>query len=188
MAAVVSLTSIVVGGWWTYSHFIEFREGAENLNVTLTSQTTHITTGAALLTIDVALKNIGKVPIIAERLDPNDPNYWCTSCGLDITVIVYDDASKGRSSTDRIIDWDSGGGGTKYVVNHYNVLQHYPGHNYALGPGVEYHETAIVQVDTGKLYAIRARFFSANGWTNADIKYVYVSPEKSASVAEYKPE
>lgn len=179
LSNLISIVAVIMGGWWTYAHFIAFREGDENLSVSVAAVVGQPVANKSVTIVDIALKNIGKVPIWAESAEKSASSSWADHSGCELTVIEYDDYSQGQSDSQNVIDWQEGGGNKRIVVKDYNVLRGYRAFkrgNYVMNPGVEYHESVAIPTSSGKLYAIRARFFSANGWSNSDIKYVYVNP------------
>lgn len=175
---VVTIIAIIVGGWWTYSNFIRFKEGAENLAVTVQATAGKAVNGKAITIIDVSLKNIGKVPVTAGVLVTKTiRGKKMDFSGCEITVIEYDTDSRKPESTAALIDWDNEEVGSKTVIDHYNILDGYAAFrngNYVLNPGVEYHESMAFSAVPGKLYGIRARFFSEQEWSNSDIKYLSI--------------
>jgi hypothetical protein len=172
---LASTIAMLIGGWWAYEQFNVQRTNAENLFVSLASRVVASDTDSPVLIVDITLKNIGKVPVWAGKRvgDSGD----VVGEGLELTVIEYEDRSEGESASQRIIDWDKGGGEQDYIVDKYNLIGSYYAYrngSYMLNPGVEYHEAGAVPVTPSKLYAIRVRFFGLAGWTAADFDYVYV--------------
>jgi hypothetical protein len=149
------------------------REDAQNLAISLNPRLVATDTDSPLIIADVTLKNIGRVPIWAgARVDDSSPGEGC-----ELTVIEYENHAVGKAADVQIIDWSDGGGEHRYLLEKYNLLSSYTSYrkgSYVLNPGVEYHEAGVVPVTKGKLYGVRARFFTEEGWTAADIAYVYV--------------
>jgi hypothetical protein len=169
---IISTAAILVGAWWAYRQFYVHREDAHNLIVELKPRIVATDTGSPVLIADVYLTNIGKVAIW-----PAQPKTVTSGEGCELSVIEYSDPSKGQSDDLPIIDYDRGGGRVVRRLTKHNLLSHYAAYahgNYVLNPGSKYHETSAIPVSRGKLYCLRVRFFTQEGWTSADFAYVYV--------------
>lgn len=180
LSKAAGIIALVVGAWWTYSQFTIHRENAENVNITIEPKVIAEGTDAPLILANVTIDNIGKVAVRAGRYNEEHE-------GLELTVIEYKDPKRGIGPNKQVIDWELGGDAppsSEWPVVAYNMIGEYKAYkngNYNLNPGSKYKESVAVPAKPGKLYLLRVRFFSENGWSASDLAYIYTS---TATVAE----
>lgn len=179
LSKAAGIIALVVGAWWTYSQFTIHRENAENVNITLEPKVVAEGTDAPLILANVALDNIGKVPVRAGRYNKEHE-------GLELTVIEYKNPKKGIGQNKQVIDWELGGDAppsSEWPVVAYNMIGEYTAYkngNYNLNPGSKCKESVAIPAKPGKLYLLRVRFFSESGWSTSDLAYIYTSTATAA--------
>jgi len=182
---LLGVLAVLVAAWWTYTNFTVERTHDPTMVVTV-SPTVHPLRGdQVLLNVDVLMENIGKVAIKPKF--PRGPDE--RDLGLEISIVEIEPlrpdpaerAAEGEppaaEPSDRDIpwfDWTSGAGNPRPLLHKRNLLatnEDFRHHRYQLNPGVRYREPFACVVERGKLYAIRARFWTADG-SVADLVYV----------------
>lgn len=185
---VLGGAAILVAAWWTYTNFTVERTHDPTMEVTVSPSVHPLSGDRVLLNVDVFMKNIGKVairPRFPERDGERD-------LGLEISIVEIEPLRRGaapRKPGDTQppdteapdadpdmpwFDWTSGDGNPKPILLKRNLLaanEDYRHGRYQLNPGVKYREPFACVVERGKLYAIRARFWTAGG-SVADLVYV----------------
>jgi hypothetical protein len=171
---------IVVAAWWTYTNFTVERTHDPTMEVTVSPSMRPLRDGQVLLNVDVLLRNVGKVAIIpkfAESAAAHD-------VGLEISLVKIEPLAgntrtepDGASAADPAVpwfDWTSGDGRPTTVLLKRNLLasnEDFRLGRYQLNPGVRYREPFACLVERNRLYAIRARFWTADG-SVADLAYI----------------
>ena len=179
---------IVVAAWWTYTNFTVERTHDPTMEVTVAPTVRPLRDGQVLLNVDVLLRNVGKVAII--------PKFAKTAAahdvGLEISLVKIEPLagdtsaeSTGSSAADPAVpwfDWTSGDGRPATVLLKRNLLasnEDFRLGRYQLNPGVRYREPFACLVEQNRLYAIRARFWTADG-SVADLAYSDTFPGNDA--------
>lgn len=181
VSKVLGVIALMVAGWWTYTNFTVERTHDPTMEVTV-EPTVHPLDGSrVLLNVDVYLRNAGKVAIVPRfPADAADRDV-----GLEISivelepVVPVDDrpaapAAAGAEATVPWFDWTSGDGRPRAILYKRNLLasnEDYRQRRYQLNPGVRSREPFACVVERGRLYAIRARFWTDDG-SVADLVYV----------------
>ncbi len=164
--------ALIIGAWWSYSQFTIHRDNAENINIAIEPKLIAKNTKTPLILANVTIDNVGNVPVRSGRYDEEHE-------GLELTVIEYRNPAQGIGPNQQVIDWDLGGDAPPpkdWPVVKYNMIgqyQSYKSGNYNLNPGSKYKESVAIPAKPGKLYLLRVRFFSDNGWSTSDLSFVY---------------
>jgi hypothetical protein len=178
---------IVVAAWWTYTNFTVERTHDPTMEVTVAPTVRPLRDGQVLLNVDVLLRNVGKVAII--------PKFAKTAAaqdvGLEISLVKIEPLA-GDTSVEPAgatadpslpwFDWTSGDGRPATVLLKRNLLasnEDFRLGRYQLNPGVRYREPFACLVEQNRLYAIRARFWTADG-SVADLAYIDTFPGNGA--------
>jgi hypothetical protein len=183
--------AILVAAWWTYTNFTVERTHDPTMEVSVEPAVHPLEADKVLLNVDVFMRNIGKVAI-APRFPEKDGD---EDLGLEISIVEIEplrrdgpavaqasyvegaEAEKPEAEEEPAVpwfDWTAGDGAPKPILRKRNLLadnvdfQH---RRYQLNPGVRYREPFACVVDSDKLYAIRARFWTDEG-SVADLVYV----------------
>ena len=180
--------AIVVAAWWTYTNFTVERTHDPTMLVSMTPSVHALAGDQVLLNVDVFMENIGKVAI-KPRFPAAEPD---RDVGLEISIVEIEPLRRGATprkpgdtqppDTEAAdadpdmpwFDWTSGDGNPKPILLKRNLLaanEDYRHGRYQLNPGVRYREPFACVVERGRLYAIRARFWTAEG-SVADLVYV----------------
>lgn len=174
LATAIPVMGIVAAGIWNFYLFKLFGDGTENVIVNLKTEKQKLDTKTELVAIEVSVKNIGKVPVTAGQ----NPVY--SGEGLELTVIEFNSELVNSKS---FIDWDTGldcssdrseNNKCLFTLYKYNILGEYTAYknsSYTINAGSEIYERMVIKVKPNKLYGVRARFFSPQNWTGADIIY-----------------
>jgi hypothetical protein len=188
VSKVLGGLAIVVAAWWTYTNFTVERTHDPTMLVAMTPSVHALDGDQVLLNVDVFMENIGKVAI-KPRFPADQAD---RDVGLEISIVEIEPLR--RPATPRKpgdaqppdteaadadpdvpwFDWTSGDGNPKPILLKRNLLaanEDYRHGRYQLNPGVKYREPFACVVERGKLYAIRARFWTAEG-SVADLVYV----------------
>ena len=181
ISKVLGGLALLVAAWWTYTNFTVERTHDPTMLVTVSPSVHPLRDDKMLLNVDVFMQNIGKVaikPKFSEAADPHD-------LGLEISIVELQPLQGGSVKTDQPafadaapeipwFDWTLGDGNPKPILVKRNLLatnEDFRNGRYQLNPGVKYREPFACVVDRGKLYAIRARFWTADG-SVADLVYI----------------
>jgi hypothetical protein len=134
-----------------------------------------------LLNVDVFMRNIGKVAIM-----PRFPHQQGDGdVGLEISIVEIEPLRRDAAGVVQAshaeedpavpwFDWTAGDGAPKPLLGKRNLLADnvdFQRRRYQLNPGVRYREPFACIVDSDKLYAIRARFWTDEG-SVADLVYI----------------
>jgi len=188
VSKVLGGMAIVVAAWWTYTNFTVERTHDPTMLVSLTPTVHALGGDQVLLNCDVFMENIGKVAIKPRfAADETDRDV-----GLEISIVEIEplrrasvkpppgDATLPDTATADAdpdvpwFDWTSGDGNPKPILLKRNLLaanEDFRHGRYQLNPGVKYREPFACVVERGRLYAIRARFWTDEG-SVADLVYV----------------
>lgn len=168
-AHVATILAIVVGGWWTYTKFIEAKEGDWSVNLTVETDQIELKDNKTLIVFNVHLKNTGKVAAIAdldrgctlEVFEHRNPQCENTT---DVSQV------KTKFFTQPLIDWDpdhqQANGITKIVD--FNMLSRYQERNkdgklvnklISFNPGDEHHESEALIANKDVLYGYIVKFW-----------------------------
>lgn len=205
VSKLLGAVAIVVAAWWTYANFTVERTHDPTMVVSLSPHVHPLRGEQVLLNVDVFMENIGKVAI-----KPRFPGHAADrDVGLEISIVEIEplaeqgppaeqgDAEQGDAArvaeADPAVpwfDWTLGDGNPRTLLLKRNLLatnEDFRGRRYLLNPGVKYREPFACIVERGKLYAIRARFWTDRGAV-ADLVYVdTVSPGTGAATAAQVP-
>lgn len=182
ISKVVGIGATVIGGYWVYDQFTVHRENAQIVDISLDPKLQGMDSATPILSANVTLKNIGKVPVLAGRKDNHE--------GLELTVIEYNDPKTGIGKKEQVIDWEQGGGAPsadKWPVVGYNMLKQYDAYKsgtYLINPGATFKESVAIPVEKNKLYLLRVRFFLGNGSSVSDLAYVLASNDANNEKAK----
>ena len=183
VSKVLGACAILVAAWWTYANFTVERTHDPTMVVSLSPHVHSLPGAQVLLNVDVFMENIGKVAI-----KPRFPGHAADrDVGLEISIVEIEPLAEADRPTDRgngvqaeadpsvpWFDWTLGDGNPRTLLLKRNLLatnEDYRGRRYLLNPGVRYREPFACIVERGKLYAIRARFWTDRGAV-ADLVYV----------------
>lgn len=181
--------ALLVAAWWTYTNFTVERTHDPTMEVTITPNVQPLRDKQVLLNVDVFLQNIGKVAITPAYPRVEDGS----DLGLEISLIELDPmhhpstdsniSAAAQADQDEVswFDWTEGAGNPKKRLHKRNLLAtnaDFRNGRYQLNPGVRYREAFACLVERDKLYAIRARFWTAEG-SVADLIYVSTYDAKS---------
>ncbi|GDX95639.1 hypothetical protein LBMAG47_13030 [Planctomycetia bacterium] len=184
VSKVLGACAIVVAAWWTYANFTVERTHDPTMVVSLSPHVHPLRGEQMLLNVDVVMENIGKVaikPRFPGQADDRD-------VGLEISIVEIEplaeagpaaaanDAGQAAEADPPVpwFDWTLGDGNPRTLLLKRNLLatnEDYRGRRYLLNPGVRYREPFACIVERGKLYAIRARFWTDRGAV-ADLVYI----------------
>lgn len=173
LSKVVQIGAIVIGGFWTYNLFELYRDGSGNLDIKVEPKVIK-NSDQMLASVTIKLKNIGKVSIRTRPKTEEGEHE-----GLELTIIEYKSGEQiSATARDQVVDWNNAttNGKREWPVEKYNVLKDYAafqGGNFLLSAGGTDNESVVIPVKPNTLYGFRARFFSSDGWSNADIVYLY---------------
>ncbi|MFN9369477.1 MAG: hypothetical protein ACK6CT_12060 [Planctomycetia bacterium] len=186
VSKVLGAVAILVAAWWTYANFTVERTHDPTMVVSLSPRVHPLRGGEVLLNVDVLMENIGKVAI-KPRFSHKDER----DVGLEISIVEIEplaraarpaaeagsppaEPSEAADPAVRWFDWTLGDGNPRTLLLKRNLLatnEDYLRRRYLLNPGVKYREPFACIVERGKLYAIRARFWTDRGAV-ADLVYV----------------
>lgn len=177
VSKVVGGLAVVVAAWWTYTNFTVERTHDPTLEVSVEPAIRPLDDTRVLLNVDVFLRNVGKVAVMPRYAGPagND-------AGLEISIVELEPLRRSTDDTAATdgdpdvpwFDWTSGDGAPTPILFKRNLLtsnEDYRNSRYRLNPGVRYREPFACVVTRGRLYAIRARFWTDDG-SVADLVYV----------------
>lgn len=184
VSKMLGAVAIVVAAWWTYANFTVERTHDPTMVVSLAPHVHPLRGTQVLLNVDVFLENIGKVaikPRFAGQESDRD-------VGLEISIVEIEPlaarndtaspaAAEPTEASDPDVpwfDWTLGDGNPRALLVKRNLLatnEDYRQQRYLLNPGAKYREPFACIVERGKLYAIRARFWTDRGAV-ADLVYV----------------
>ena len=178
VSKVLGGLAVIVAAWWTYTNFTVERTHDPTLEVTIEPHVRPVDDRHVLLSVDVFLRNVGKVavaPRYAREAGQED-------AGLEISMVSLEPLRASTPNTSEVdgdpdvpwFDWTSGDGAPEAILRKRNLLasnEDYRQRRYQLNPGVRYREPFACIVERGKVYAIRARFWTDDG-SVADLVYV----------------
>lgn len=178
VSKVLGGLAVLVAAWWTYTNFTVERTHDPTMVVTLAPSVHPLRGDDVLLNVDVFLENIGKVAI-RPRFPAAESD---RDLGLEISIVEIAPLDDGKEAakppqgaTDVTwFDWTSGAGSPRPLLLKRNLLatnEDFRLGRYQLNPGVKYREPFACVVARGRLYAIRARFWTDEG-SVADLVYV----------------
>jgi len=189
VSKVLGGMALLVAAWWTYTNFTVERTHDPTMVVTV-SPTVHPLQGEqVLLNVDVFMENIGKVAIKPKFPREDEER----DLGLEISIVELeplhrgveertggiDEPAAGISERDvPWFDWTAGAGNPRPLLHKRNLLatnEDFRRGRYQLNPGVRYREPFACVVERGRLYAIRARFWTEEG-SVADLVYIDTFP------------
>ncbi len=168
---LVATAAIFIAGYWTYSTFLE--DHGHNLVVSVDVQQSAYDESRTLLSIEVTLKNIGKVQVRPDRRHEHEKQQDIKGEGCEITIDEYTIPEKPAEKL-LVLDFEEKDGDPQTILPKYNLLASYQSFqedNYVLNPGVEFHERMVVLVPKGKIYAVAAYFYT-DGGSIGDIRYI----------------
>lgn len=192
VSKLLGACAILVAAWWTYANFTVERTHDPTMVVSLSPHVHPLRGEQVLLNVDVFMENIGKVAI-----KPRFPGHAADrDVGLEISIVEIEPLAEAdrpaepvdvvQAEADPVVpwfDWTLGDGNPRTLLLKRNLLatnEDYRGRRYLLNPGVRYREPFACIVERGKLYAIRARFWTDRGAV-ADLVYVdTISPPAAA--------
>lgn len=183
VSKLLGACAILVAAWWTYANFTVERTHDPTMVVSLSPHVHPLHGEQVLLNVDVFMENIGKVAI-KPRFSGHAAD---RDVGLEISIVEIEplaEAGRPAEPVDGVqaeadpavpwFDWTLGDGKPRTLLLKRNLLatnEDYRGRRYLLNPGVRYREPFACIVERGKLYAIRARFWT-DGGAVADLVYV----------------
>lgn len=177
VSKVVGGLAVVVAAWWTYTNFTVERTHDPTLEVSVEPVIRPLDREHVLLNVDVFLRNVGKVAVVPRYAGPDRDD-----AGLEISIVELEPLRRSSADTAATdgdpdvpwFDWTSGDGAPTPILFKRNLLssnEDYRHARYRLNPGVRYREPFACVVSRGRLYAIRARFWTDDG-SVADLVYV----------------
>jgi hypothetical protein len=184
VSKMLGAIAILVAAWWTYANFTVERTHDPTMLVSLVPHVHSLRGEQVLLNVDVFMENIGKVAIKPRfPAGESDPNV-----GLEISIVEIEPlaaesgpAAPARAEADPAadppvpwFDWTLGDGNPRTLLLKRNLLatnEDFQNQRYLLNPGVRHREPFACIVERGRLYAIRARFWTDRGAV-ADLVYV----------------
>lgn len=174
LGKVVTPLGILIGGWWAYDNFHTEKTHGQTLTVSIGASQVEFDAGQVLLSVDIKLNNVGRVPVSVSRLKDKIET---RGEGCELSIRRYKMLSSSGSPV-VLLNWREGPGNwsSEEVIDKYNVLKGSPafeGGNYVINPGLEVHERTSVMLSKGFVYAVRARFWHGGG-SMSDLIYVYV--------------
>ncbi len=178
VSKVLGGLAVVVAAWWTYTNFTVERTHDPTLEVMIEPQVRPIDDRQVLLSVDVFLRNVGKVAVAPRYAVEEDRE----DAGLEISMVAIEPLRTSTTNTPAVdgdpdvpwFDWTSGDGAPETILHKRNLLasnEDYRLGRYQLNPGCRYREPFACIVERGKIYAIRARFWTDDG-SVADLVYV----------------
>lgn len=184
VSKVLGGIAILVAAWWTYTNFTVERTHDPNLELSIEPRVHPLDDSRVLLAVDVFMRNVGKVAVVPRFANGEDQE----SAGLEISIVSMEPSRRSTTDTTKTtettspdappdvlwFDWTSGDGAPETILRKRNLLssnEDYRDRRYQLNPGVRYREPFACIVERGRLYAIRARFWTDEG-TVADLVYV----------------
>lgn len=194
---VLGGAAILVAAWWTYTNFTVERTHDPTMEVTVTPTVHPLRGEQVLLNVDVFMRNIGKVAIVPKFSDEPDPVGGLSDrdlddrdlddrdLGLEISIMEIKPLERSAAGAKPAtpddgdpgvpwFDWNAGDGNPRPVLLKRNLLatnEDFLNRRYQLNPGVKYREPFACIVQRHRLYAIRARFWTAEG-SVADLVYI----------------
>lgn len=183
ISKLVGAVAIVVAAWWTYTNFTVERTHDPTMEVTVVPSVAPLADESVLLNVDVVLRNVGKVAIMPRfETDANPENV-----GLEISIVEMLPEATGDAATGvPWFDWNEGDGNPRFIVKKRNLLrtnEDFRNGRYQLNPGVKYREPFVCIVRAGRIYAVRARFWTEEG-SVVDLAYVNTCIDADASEPE----
>jgi len=181
VSKVLGVVALMVAGWWTYTNFTVERTHDPTMEVSVEPAVNPLDGSRVLLTVDVFLRNAGKVAIV-----PRFPQETADrDVGLEISIVEMEPfvpagdrtgppAEAGAEATVPWFDWTDGDGRPRAILHKRNLLasnEDYRQRRYQLNPGVRSREPFACVVERDRLYAIRARFWTDQG-SVADLVYI----------------
>lgn len=181
ISKVLGGLAVIVAAWWTYTNFTVERTHDPTMLVTVSPSVQPVEGDRVLLNVDVFMQNIGKVAI-KPRFAAADGD---RDVGLEISIVEIEPVEPAAAAPKAAavsadgqelpwFDWTAGGGSPRPLVLKRNLLasnEDFRQKRYQLNPGARYREPFACMVDRGRLYAIRARFWTDEG-SVADLVYV----------------
>lgn len=180
---VLGTVAVLVAAWWTYTNFTVERTHDPTMVVTVKPGVHPLAADRVLLNVDVLLENVGKVAIRPKFAAGADDR----NIGLEISIVEIEPLQNAEAEPpadgdqphpgERGIpwfDWTEGAGNPRPLLLKRNLLasnEDFRHGRYQLNPGVTYREPFACVVDRGRLYAIRARFWTEEG-SVSDLVYV----------------
>ena len=191
VSKVLGGLAVIVAAWWTYTNFTVERTHDPTMLVTVSPSVQPVEEGRVLLNVDIFMQNIGKVAI-KPRFPAADGD---RDVGLEISIVEIEPVEPNATASTAAavsadgqelpwFDWTAGGGSPRPLVLKRNLLasnEDFRHGRYQLNPGARYREPFACIVDRGRLYAIRARFWTNEG-SVSDL--VYVDTFRAAKPAE----
>ncbi len=171
ISKLVGAVAIVVAAWWTYTNFTVERTHDPTLEVTVVPSVAPLPDGRVLLNVDVVLRNVGKVAIAPRFTSDADSE----DSGLEVSIVEMVPGAPGDGAT--VVpwfDWTEGDGDPRFIVQKRNLLatnEDFRNKRYQLNPGVRYREPFACIVRSGRIYAVRARFWTEEG-SVVDLAYI----------------
>jgi len=146
---IVTIIAIITGGFWSYILFIKRRENAYNWSLDATANFNNYRENLKLLTVDITLKNIGRVKLI-----PSKKGCWFSLRYLS-TECMVDDTPHWNDAVPIIEEYD--------VIRKANPRITGPiEKNYWIEPGAQYVETINVVISEGLILMAEIGFESKN--------------------------
>jgi len=189
VSKVLGGLAVLVAAWWTYTNFTVERTHDPTMVVTVSPSVHPLRDEQVLLNVDVFMENIGKVAIKPKFPHGDEER----DLGLEISIVeiepLHRDVAErptgvgvpAAENADRDIpwfDWTSGAGNPRPLLHKRNLLstnEDFRHGRYQLNPGARYREPFACVVERGRLYAIRARFWTEDG-SVADLVYIDTFP------------
>jgi len=172
---IVTTIAILTAGAWALYTFVIQRTGVWNVALTVTPQIIQYSNTQKLLTVDVALKNVGKV-----RAKPSGKD----GCLLSVRRLAGDAKAQNVLAADMrtgtLLRWQDAG---ESVVTDVDMLRHYDPGTYELEPGVEYHELEAVVLPEGSLFLVKVSFSAGTNDNDVITEYRLVSTQQLTSEA-----
>lgn len=145
----VSTIAIIVGGTWALYQYQIMETSADNVQITVTTESQPYGSDSRLLLIHAKPKNIGKVLVSAGK------------SGFLVSVrAIPENLKQGVVALDNLPMLYKG-----------DILKKFPD-GYELEPGVEYDEVLALVVPKGKLFAVKATFDLGD---NAEVDHTTVA-------------
>jgi len=186
ISKVLGALALLAAGAWTYSNFTVERTHDPTMQIEIEPAVHRLAGDRVLLNVDVMLENIGRVAIV-----PRFPDESATAdLGLEISIVEMDAIPETTNETvadgDEMpwFDWTDGAGQPRPLLYKRNLLasnEDFCNRRYQLNPGVKYREPFACLVEKDKLYAVRARFWTAKG-SIADLVYVHTFDANSLPI------
>jgi hypothetical protein len=181
VSKVIGVVALVVAAWWTYTNFTVERTHDPTMEVSVEPSVHPLDGSRMLLDVDVFLRNAGKVAIVPRFPDRDTDR----DVGLEISIVEIAPGGAPTGGTGPTtaagpdpavpwFDWTSGDGSPRPILLKRNLLasnEDFRQRRYQLNPGVRVREPFACVVERNRLYAIRARFWTAEG-SVADLVYI----------------